>query len=281
MNKLKSILCLCLISIVFIVSGCSKNDDTTTEEPIANKEYYTLSGYHTITIDNYTKITADETVDLVSISKTELMVPNNSKVTVSFDYENNKDFSFNNENYINISSGLVLSDFNFDETNIDNNSTKTIKKDVSISANLESFKILGVAVFATSSDNPDLSPYSGKLQSTNDFNSLLYFITEDDSADNFETNEVSTNTIVKVTSNISNNKLEAVADIEVYAETTTAYIYLIIKDSSDNYFLYKSDNTLSLNESLTIDSLSSDNSKLNKITIFVSDDISTKDTYEK
>ncbi len=281
MNKLKSILCLCLISIIFIVSGCSKNNDTTTEEPTKNKEYYTLLGYHTITIDNYVKITADETVDLVSISKTELMVPNNSKVTISFDLENNKDFSFNNENYINISSGLVLSSFNYDEAIIDNGSTKTIKKDVSISANLESFKILGIAVFAASSNSPDLSPYSGKFQSPSDFNSLLYFISEDDTADSFKTDKVSTNTIVKVSSNTSNNKLEAVADIEVYAETTTAYIYLILKDSSDNYYLYKSDNTLSLNESLTIDSLSSENSKLNKITIFVSDDISTKDTYEK
>ena len=214
------------------------------------------------------------------------MLPHNSKFSIEFNAENNSDFELNNSNYINFKTGKILYSFTDESKNYDiYNNSVTLKNNLNISATFKDFKVLGVAIFpVTNSNQNEIPTLLGKFDSVSSINSnLLYYYSKDGSYDSFanDTNQIAYKTTYNTTATLlQNNKFELEICLEIFFDTTSVYSYLILQDSSNNYYFFnKNFEDDFINNSIIFDNLSSPNSNINKITLSLSYDLSTKDEY--
>ena len=207
------------------------------------------------------------------------------KFSVSFNTENNVDFTLNNSNYINFSTGKILTSFT-DGTKIFDINTNliTLKNNLNISANFENLQVLGVAIFQIIENYTSLPNLSGKFDELpSDQPNLLYYYSKDASYESFAN---STSQIVHKTGYLTtatmleNDKFELDICLEIFVDTININAYLILKDETNHYYFYEkpfSDDFI--NESLIFDNLLGENNNIKKITLSLCYDLSTRDEY--
>ena len=267
-----------IIALMIILPACSNNDNDDSNLN-ANEEYYLALGYHSITFDKYSTIIYDNTNNnLVIIDENKIMLPHNAKFSVSFNYESNPDFKLNNSNYINFNTGKILTGFT-NGTKFYNtyNNLLTLKNNLSISATFENFKTLGVAILPVTNKNvnklPNLSAAFDTLPTSHQ--DLLYYYSKDASYESFvnDTNQITA-------SLLHNNKFELDICLETYFDTISVNAYLVLKDESNIYYFFeKPFEEDFINKPLVFDNLSNSISNIDKITLSLSYDLSTKDEY--
>lgn len=296
---IKNIFLSYMLFIAILLIGCSKKATTNTEnisEPTINAEYYKKLGYHTIDYDENIEIICDETTK-VTIKDFQIMVPNNSEITVNFN-SNNSEFEYNNGNYISYSKGEVLTNFVINSELFDlNNCSIKIKKDTNISAKFKNFKTIGIAVYAVIDESDEeyqlfknneftssevLEYKNNELTSTL-MNLLCVYSNDASSIEDFAENKMLFSTTFKsTTENLEDNKFKLNISIEVFIETTKILPYTILKDENNNIYLYKlNENTDYLTTKTTIENISNTNSNLDCIEITFSHDLSFSDEYER
>ena len=284
LNIFLSFIILCLI---IVLPACSNKDNNNSTNS-SNEEYYLALGYHSITFDKYSTINYDNSQNnLVNISENKIMLPHNAKFSISFNLEDNPEFELNNSNIINFNTGKILSGFTNDNDNYEiNNNSITLKNNLNISAVFDNFKTLGVALFPITEENSTLLPtLSGKFNSITNIepDNLLYYYSKDGSYESFENNNnqiVSMATYHTTTNLLQNNTFELDIWIEIYFNTTAVNAYLILEDGANNYYFYQKDFADDfINNSLNFESLSNENSSIEKIKISLTYDITTKDEY--
>lgn len=282
-NILKTALCCILCVICFTFTACSKKSN---DNDSVNEEYYSALGYHKIEFDSYTNIVYDAD-DKVTISETKIMVPNNAEISLAFNAESNTSFTYNNGTYINFSEGVLLSGFKTEDTTYETtNTTIVVKDNLTVSAEFVNFKSIGIAIYLTTSKNEVVDIPSGKLEYLQiDANNPLYFKAPEVSINGFNqstlliNNNSNTALKTKVTS-IENNKFKVESKIEVYIETVTATVCLILTDKNSKIYLYKTDPITNIESSkTTFDNLSNKNSNLESLSVELSYDVSTTPEY--
>lgn len=280
---LKTLLCFILICTSFICVSCSnKNDDNENGENVANKEYYLNLGYHSVTFDNYVTVSS-ESENKIVVSSTEIMVPNNSDISLEFNLSKNSSFEFSNGNYVNFSEGLILSGFEVGEKFYEvNNATLKVKEDITISAKLNKFKTVGIAVYAI--DNLSTSPEipSGKMDNISIVNeNPLYFYANSVSASGFNESNINTNTELSTSVTLlEDNKFSAQIFMAIYEETLAVKINLILSDEESNIYLFEFEYDGAFwNTPITIENLDNKNSNLSSLTLILGNDINNE--YER
>ena len=278
-------LSLVIIAVILILPACSNNDDDSSNST-ANEEYYSALGYHSITFDKYTNIIYNnENNDKAVISETKIMLPHNSTFSVSFNTESNTDFHLNNSNHINFKTGKILSTFTDGSKNYDiHNNSIVLKDDLNISATFENFKTLGVAIFPIANDLDSAPDLSGKFSEISTIHSnLLYYYSKDATYESFanDTNQIVSKTSYLTTAiPIQNNKFQLDVCLEIYFDTISVNAYLILKDESNNYYFFeKAFDDDFIDTPLVFDNLSNTYSNIDKITLSLSHDLTTKDEY--
>lgn len=283
MNKILRILFCCFVVIItFSCISCSDDSNENESANTLNEEYYSALGYHTIEFDSYLTISCEDE-NMITINSQKVMVPNNTNITLNFDTENNDNFVKNNKNFINFSEGTILSGFIVNENHIDiENATIKVKENLTISSNIISFEIVGLAydqIVTATQNNIDCS---GKFNSITDaVSTLKYFYTSSCKISEFNNSKVTSNGTQNLSaSQTQDSKFKLDAEIEIYIETIDINLYFILKDSNNNFYLIETDKSkTSLTSPFTLTDLSSQNCKLDQITISLSTDITTKNEY--
>lgn len=267
----KSILCILMCVIALNLSSCSnKNKDNNEEELLAKIEYYYALGYHKISFDNNVKIAVDEEKHVV-LSESIIMAQNNTDISISFNNENNPNFSLSNDNFANFETGLILSGFNVNEIFYEiSDATFKIKTDVTISAKFNRFKTIGVAVYNISDDFPTVDIPKGKFDtlSTSIENPLFFYATElTQSA--FSKNNLEANTELESTVTTNNDGTFSVyVHMSIYLETTDVKICLILYDEENNSYFSSFNHTGEFRDTdIEIDGLNNAYSSLKLITL--------------
>lgn len=279
-------LSLVIISLIIILPACSNNDDGDNNSN-ANEEYYLALGYYSITFDKYSSIIYDnKNNDKVMISDSKIMLPHNSKFSIAFNLNNNSDFKFNNSNYINFSTGKILSTFTDGNKFYDiHDNSITLKNNLEITATFENFKVLGVAIFPITANNETSIPnLSGSFDMPpTDYKDLLYYYSKDSSYESFanDTSQIVSKTTYKTTTTLlQDNKFELNICLETFLDTLSVQSYLILEDNSNNFYFYqKSFDDDFINTPVVFDNLSNPNSNIHKITLSLSYDLTTRDEY--
>ncbi len=274
-----------IIALIMFLPACSDDNNDNDSNSNANEDYYLAIGYHSITFDKYSTIIYENTENnLVVINDNKIMLPHNAKFSISFNLEKNTDFELNNLNIVNFKLGKNLSGFT-DGTKIYDihNNQITLKNNLTISAIFEDFKTLGVAIFPIISDDETSIPtFSGIFDELDTLDkNLLLFYSKDASYESFATNnsQIIAKTSYTITATLlQNNTFELNICLETYFDTISIDAFLILKDNSNNYFFYhKPFDDDFINTPLLFNNLSNPNSNINKITLYLSFDLSTTD----
>lgn len=273
-----------IIACIMLLSACSNDKDNDNAE-FENPEYYLALGYHYITFDNYSTIIYDNTNnDKTIVANNKIMLPHNSKFSISFNLSSNTNFVSSNSNFINFETGKILSGFTDGTTNYNIYQNEIILKDnITLSATFENFKTAGVAIVSmidSETQKPDLSKSFNNMPNLDD---LLYYYSKDSSFESFasDNNKINSNTgyITTITS-LENNKFELNIYLETYLETTKVYAYLILIDDNNCYYFFEKEfGDDFMNEILTFDNISNANCNIHKINLSLSYDLSTRDEY--
>ncbi len=277
-------LSLVIIAFIFTLPACSNTDDDDNSNT-ANKEYYLALGYHSITLDNYTDIVyGNANNDKVTIDESTIMLPHNSKFSITFNLSNNTNFVFNNSNYICFETGKVLSNFTDGTNTYDIYENEiTLKTDISISATFENFRTAGIAICPLTDNETQKPDITKKFNTFPTTPNLLCYYSTDSSFESFENNNekiVATTVYLTTPIALQNNKFELDICLETYLDTTKVYAYLVLIDENNCfYFFEKEFGTDFMNETLVFDNLSNANSNISKIKLSLSHDLSTREEY--
>ena len=275
-NFLKKLICFTLIISSLMATSCSKKNNDNDKDDV-NKDYYYALGYHLITFDRYTSITTDSENKVV-VSDTEIMIPNNTEVSLEFNLSNNNNFALSNENYVSFSDGLVLSGFTVGEKFYEvHETTFKVKSDITISAKLNKFKTVGIAVYAI--DNLLFQPEveTGKLSSISVMNQnpLHFFTTTSVSPSGFDISNISTNTALSThATSLENNKFKVNVSMAIFVETIDVKINLILSDEESNIYLFENEFDGDFwNKPISIKNLSNKNSNLDEFILTLGFDV--------
>lgn len=287
-NIFKSFICFILVTFTLIISGCSNknsNENNSTnnnpQQEEHNEEYYSMLGYHKIEFDDYIKITSEDE-NVVEINTKKLMVPNNTNISISFNAENNSDFKLNNNNFVNFKDGTILSSFKVNDTSYNPfNLSIKIKKDTTISAEFVSFETVGVSCYQIDEFKEPTVDCSGKFESLESATlNLDYFCATNSNIESFSKSKVETNSTINLKTQESSGTFSLNVDFEIFMETTDIIIYLILKDENSSFYNFEIYSGEAVLETLiTKDGFSNNNSELESVSIFLSNDISTRDSY--
>lgn len=275
-NFLKKLICFTLIISSFMATSCSKKNNDNDKDDV-NKDYYYALGYHLITFDRYTSITTDSENKVV-VSDTEIMIPNNTEVSLEFNLSDNESFEMSNDNYVSFSEGLILSGFNANNKfhEIDE-ATFKVKTDLTISAKLNKFKTVGIAVYAIDDLLFQPEVETGKLSSISVMNQnpLHFFTTTSVSPSGFDISNISTNTALSThATSLENNKFKVYASMAIFVETIDVKINLILSDEESNIYLFEHEfEGTFLNTPINIKNLSNKNSNLDEFILTLGFDV--------
>lgn len=275
-NFLKKLICFTLIISSFMATSCSKKNNDNDKDDV-NKDYYYALGYHLITFDRYTRITTDSENKVV-VSDTEIMIPNNTEVSLEFNLSDNESFEMSNDNYVSFSEGLILSGFNANNKfhEIDE-ATFKVKTDLTISAKLNKFKTVGIAVYAIDDLLFQPEVETGKLTSISVMNQnpLHFFTTTSVSPSGFDISNISTNTALSThATSLENNKFKVYASMAIFVETIDVKINLILSDEESNIYLFENEFDGDFwNKPISIKNLSNKNSNLEEFVLTLGLDI--------
>ncbi|MBR7172287.1 MAG: hypothetical protein IKD36_00610 [Clostridia bacterium] len=283
-NFLKRFLCLALIISCFAITSCSNNKDDEDDETESKIEYYSALGYHVVYFDKYTSIVCDDE-DKVVISNSKIMVPNNTEISLEFNLSNNENFEMSNENYVSFADGLVLSGFNVDGKFYEiSEATFKVKTNVSVSAKLNKFKTVGIAVYAIDDVLFQPEVETGKLTSISVMNQnpLHFFTNTSVSPTGFSLSNLTSNTELSTSvTSLENNKFKVSVSMAIFIETIDVKINLILSDEESNIYLFEHEfDGDFLNTEISIKNLSNKNSNLDEFVLKLGTEIDINDEYE-
>ncbi len=294
MNLIKRIFCCVLITIAFLLPGCSnsKNNNLGDSSTPTSEEYYEHIGYHKITFSKNI-IISSEPADTVGASENKILIKNNAEITISYN-TTNTDYVYNNGIYINKKEGTFISAFQANENFIDTqNATVKVKDDLIITEDIKDYSIHGIAAYyVVSNTNEESNKFKEQKFSNSEIlkienntaitllNHFKFIYTSGNSIADFKTDKLQTNVIFKSsTINLSLQKFQLNICLDTYFETLETYLYLILEDEQHNLYFQKLTNGEYAEGCTEVSNLSNKNSNLHTVKITITKNLEHQKNY--